>query len=53
VHGQQRRCSRYNLVYDAGHWVGKHCVNAVREVVTDDDIDLIILSHSPRRFRSA
>lgn len=34
------------LVYDAGHWVGKHCVNAVREVVTGDEIDLIILSHS-------
>jgi beta-lactamase superfamily II metal-dependent hydrolase len=34
------------MVYDAGHWVGQHCVAAVRELVTTDAIDLLVISHS-------
>jgi beta-lactamase superfamily II metal-dependent hydrolase len=36
----------HDFLYDAGHWEGRNCVNAVREVVTDRVIDLIIISHS-------
>ena len=35
-----------DLLYDAGHWVGSNCLNAVREIVTDSVIDLIVISHS-------
>jgi beta-lactamase superfamily II metal-dependent hydrolase len=35
-----------HLVYDAGHWTGKHCVEAVREIVGSGEIDLMIFSHS-------
>ena len=34
------------MVYDAGHWNGRHCINAVRELVTGDTIDLMVISHS-------
>ena len=34
------------MVYDAGHWVGQHCLAAVRELVTTDVIDLLVISHS-------
>ena len=34
------------FVYDAGHWVGKRCIEAVREIVTGDRIELLVLSHS-------
>lgn len=36
----------HELVYDAGHWVGKHCRDAVRELVTDKTIDVLVLSHA-------
>ena len=34
------------MVYDAGHWNGKHCIKAVRDIVDGEDIDLIVISHS-------
>jgi hypothetical protein len=34
------------MVYDSGHWNGQHCINAVRELVTGDTIDLMVISHS-------
>lgn len=34
------------MVYDAGHWTGRHCIAAVRELVEGDEIDLLILSHN-------
>jgi beta-lactamase superfamily II metal-dependent hydrolase len=34
------------MVYDAGHWVGQHCIAAVRELVTTQNIDLLVISHS-------
>jgi beta-lactamase superfamily II metal-dependent hydrolase len=34
------------MVYDAGHWQGQHCIAAVRELVTTDTIDLLVISHS-------
>ena len=34
------------MVYDAGHWVGQHCLAAVRELVTNDVIELLVISHS-------
>jgi beta-lactamase superfamily II metal-dependent hydrolase len=34
------------MVYDAGHWVGQHCIAAVRELVTTHTIDLLVISHS-------
>jgi hypothetical protein len=24
----------HSMVYDAGHWVGQHCIKAVRELIT-------------------
>lgn len=35
----------YDLLYDAGY-SGGYCLAAVREIVTDDNIELLILSHS-------
>jgi len=34
------------MVYDAGHWSGRHCLQAVRELLPDRDIDLLVISHS-------
>jgi len=34
------------FVYDAGHWVGKKCIEAVRQIVTGEQVDLMVLSHS-------
>jgi len=34
------------MVYDAGHWNGQHCVRVVRELVTAEMINLMIISHS-------
>jgi competence protein ComEC len=34
------------MVYDAGHWNGRHCIGAVRELVAGDTIDLLVISHS-------
>jgi competence protein ComEC len=35
------------MVYDAGHWVGSHCVDAVTELIADGGkIDLMVISHS-------
>jgi beta-lactamase superfamily II metal-dependent hydrolase len=34
------------MVYDAGHWQGQHCIKAVRELVTTDTIELMVISHS-------
>lgn len=34
------------MVYDAGHWQGRRCIEAVRGLVSGDTIDLLILSHS-------
>lgn len=36
----------HSMVYDAGHWLGQHCVRAVRELVTGDTIGLLVISHS-------
>lgn len=36
----------YDLVYDAGHWNGSGCRDAVRDLVLDDRIELVILSHT-------
>ncbi len=35
-----------SMVYDAGHWNGEHCLKAVRELITGDAIDLLVISHS-------
>ena len=35
-----------SMVYDAGHWNGEHCLKVVRELITGDAIDLLIISHS-------
>ncbi len=34
------------MVYDTGHWFGKRCLSAVREIVGDKPIDLLVLSHA-------
>lgn len=34
-----------HLLYDAGHWTGSHCYNAVREIVDDGVIELVVISH--------
>jgi beta-lactamase superfamily II metal-dependent hydrolase len=34
------------MVYETGHWQGQHCIATVRELVTTDTIDLLVLSHS-------
>lgn len=34
------------MVFDAGHWIGQHCISAVRELVPEQVVDLLILSHS-------
>lgn len=34
------------MVYDAGHWLGGHCIRAAREIVEGEVIDLLVLSHS-------
>jgi beta-lactamase superfamily II metal-dependent hydrolase len=36
----------YFMVYDAGHWTGSQCIDAVREIVGDSYIDLMVISHS-------
>ncbi len=34
------------MIYDAGHWTGTHCINAVQDIVDGTDIDLLVISHS-------
>lgn len=34
------------MLYDAGHWLGNHCLEGVRDVVDGDVIDLLVISHS-------
>ncbi len=34
------------MVYDAGHWSNKACLNGVRRVIEGEVIDLLIISHS-------
>ena len=34
------------FVYDAGHWVGSNCLDAINEIVETEFIDVMILSHS-------
>lgn len=34
------------FLYDAGHWQGSNCLAAVRELVTDGMIELVVISHS-------
>jgi beta-lactamase superfamily II metal-dependent hydrolase len=34
------------IVYDAGHWVGQHCITAVRALIPTNIIDLLVISHS-------
>ncbi|WP_394692382.1 ComEC/Rec2 family competence protein [Hyphobacterium sp.] len=36
----------HDFLYDAGHWVGSNCLAAVRELVTDGLIELVVISHS-------
>src|SRR5690606_39957721 len=36
----------YDMLYDAGHWNGGTCESAVRELVTDERVELVVLSHS-------
>lgn len=35
-----------HMLYDAGHWNGKDCLHAVDELVEDDVIELVVISHS-------
>jgi hypothetical protein len=30
------------LMYDSRHWVGTQCLDAVRELIADNDIDLFV-----------
>ena len=39
------RDERY-MVYDAGHWTGRKCFDAAVDIIGDNSIDLMILSHS-------
>jgi beta-lactamase superfamily II metal-dependent hydrolase len=34
------------MIYDAGHWVGGNCIEAVRELVEGEIIHLMVISHS-------
>lgn len=34
------------MIYDAGHWQRDRCVRAARELIPDDRVDLMVLSHS-------
>ncbi len=34
------------MVYDAGHWQGKKCIEAVRELIGDHPVELMVISHS-------
>ena len=34
------------MVYDAGHWEGLHCYEAVQQIVGGADIDLLVISHA-------
>jgi len=34
------------MIYDAGHWNGRKCIQAVRDIVDGEEIDLLIISHS-------
>ena len=36
----------YDMLYDAGHWTGSNCESAVNELVADDSVELVVLSHS-------
>ena len=36
----------HSMVYDGGHWNGQHCIKAVRELITQETIDLFVISHS-------
>lgn len=36
----------HHMLYDAGNYSGDECVTAVREIVGNDRLDLIVLSHS-------
>lgn len=36
----------HHILYDGGHWQGKKCLAAVREIVGSGAIDLLIISHS-------
>lgn len=36
----------YYMLYDAGHWLGTGCLDAVRDVVDGQEIDLFVVSHS-------
>jgi competence protein ComEC len=36
----------HTMVFDGGHWVGQQCIKAVRELVTAETIDLMVISHS-------
>ncbi len=33
------------MVYDAGHWLGDRCIDAAREIVDGQVIDLLVISH--------
>lgn len=34
------------MIYDAGHWQGRRCIQTVRELVGTDEIDLVVISHA-------
>ena len=34
------------FVYDAGHWIGRQCLDTVREIVKGQSINVMVLSHS-------
>lgn len=36
----------YDMLYDAGHWTGSNCEAAVNELVADNRVELVVLSHS-------
>jgi len=35
----------YELLYDAGHWEGSNCYDAVAELVEDGHIEMVVISH--------
>src|SRR6056297_205952 len=36
----------YFMVYDSGHWLNDRCLDAAKDIIQDNDIDLLILSHN-------
>ncbi len=41
-----RAPDNHYMVYDAGHWNGNKCIEAAREIIGGEPIDLLVISHS-------